>query len=116
MNLLLSKTRSDNDVDGVDNDDSNNARKVDTKAATPSEEFKNKNNLRDQIVSAISSNGEIKVTAATTRNLINEIIDMQSLTAVSTDALARSMTCSLLLSNGMQDEQTFQLTMACAFF
>lgn len=81
--------------------------------AQPPEEYRNKNNVRDQIVAALSSNGEIKVTAATTRNLVNDAMIMQSLTAVPADALGRSMTCALLLSNGMQEEQTFQLTMAC---
>jgi len=83
--------------------------------AQPPEEYRNKNNVRDQIVAALSSNGEIKVTAATTRNLVNDAMIMQSLTAVPADALGRSMTCALLLSNGMQEEQTFQLTMACTF-
>ena len=75
--------------------------------------YKNKNNIDDQIVSAISGNGEIKVTAATIRNLVNDIMMSQTLTAVPADALSRSMTCGLLLSNGMQDEQTFQLTLNC---
>jgi molecular chaperone Hsp33 len=77
------------------------------------EPFINKNNLDDQIFSCISGNGEIKVTACTIRNLVNDVMIQQSLTATPADALARSMVCSLLLSNGMQAEQTFQLTMAC---
>jgi molecular chaperone Hsp33 len=77
------------------------------------EPFKNKNNLDDQIFSAISGNGEIKVTACTLRNLVNDAMIQQSLTATPANALARSMACGLLLSNGMQKEQTFQLTMAC---
>lgn len=77
------------------------------------EPYKNKNNIDDQIVSCISGNGEIKVTACTVRNLVNDVMIQQSLTATPADALARSMTCGLLLSNGMQKEQTFQMTMAC---
>ena len=57
--------------------------------------------------------GEIKVTAATIRNLVNDIMMSQNLTPVPADALSRSMTCGLLLSNGMQDDQTFQLTLNC---
>lgn len=74
------------------------------------EEFKNKNNIRDQVVSMISGDGGVKVTAATTRNLVNDASILHSLTTAPTDALSRAMTTSLLLSNGMQHEQTFQLT------
>jgi len=103
---LHQKTEDDTEnTNGASNND-------DTKEA-PYEEYRNKNNIRDQILAAISSNGEIKVTAATTRNLVNDVMMRQSLTAVPADALGRSMTCSLLLSNGMQEDQTFQLTMAC---
>ncbi len=89
--------------------------KLNMAAATDEElePFKNKNNLDDQVVSCISGNGEIKVTACTVRNLVNDVMIMQSLTATPADALARSMICGLLLSNGMQAEQTFQITMAC---
>jgi Disulfide bond chaperones of the HSP33 family len=77
------------------------------------ETYKNKNNLDDQLVSFLSGNGEIKVTACTIRNLVNDAMIQQSLTPTPANILARSMACSLLLSNGMQKEQTFQLTMAC---
>mmetsp|Transcript_9210 Transcript_9210/g.11612 ORF Transcript_9210/g.11612 Transcript_9210/m.11612 type:complete len:406 (+) Transcript_9210:176-1393(+) len=77
------------------------------------EQYKNKNNIDDQILSMISGNGEIKVTASTIRNLVNDVMIQQSLTATPADILARSMACGLLLSNGMQDEQTFQLTLNC---
>ena len=77
------------------------------------EEYQNKNNIDDQIFSAISGNGEMKVTATTIRNLVNDVMIQQSLTPTPADALARSMACGLLLSNGMQLEQTFQLTLKC---
>ena len=72
--------------------------------------FKNKSNIRDQVLTCISSNGEIKVTAATYRNMINEMMIQHTLTSVSADALGRAVGCALLLSNGMKDQQTFQLT------
>ena len=78
-----------------------------------SEQYKNKNNIDDQIFSAISANGEMKVTAVTVRNIINDSMIQQNLTPTPADVLARSMICGLLLSNGMQHEQTFQLTMNC---
>lgn len=58
----------------------------------------------------MSSDGGIKVTACTVRNLVNDVMMMHSLTAVPADALGRAMACSVLLSNGMQDEQVFQMT------
>eukprot|EP00957_Ditylum_brightwellii_P055292 4190738-Ditylum_brightwellii.AAC.1 len=75
------------------------------------EQYHNKNNLNDQVFSAISGDGGIKVTAATVRNLVNEFMIMHSLTEVPIDALGRTATCSVLLSNGMQDEQVFQVSM-----
>ena len=75
--------------------------------------YANKNNIDDQIFSAISGNGEMKVTAVTARNIVNDVMIQQTLTTTPADALARSMSCGLLLSNGMQAEQTFQLTMSC---
>lgn len=77
------------------------------------EQYTNKNNIKDQIFSAISANGEVKVTAVTVRNIVNDVMIQQNLNPTPADALARSMTCGLLLSNGMQHEQTFQLTMSC---
>ena len=77
------------------------------------EQCTNKNNINDQILSAISGNGEMKVTAVTVRNIVNDVMIQQNLNPTPADALARSMTCGLLLSNGMQHEQTFQLTMSC---
>jgi len=70
----------------------------------------NKNNKRDQVISAISGCGGIKVTVATIRNIVNEAMLTQSMTEVPADAIGRAMVSALLLSNGMQAEQTFQLT------
>jgi molecular chaperone Hsp33 len=74
-------------------------------------EYQNKNNVRDQAFSAISKDGSIKVTVATVRNIVNDIMIMQKMTEVPADAIGRLVSCSLLISNGMQAEQTFQVTM-----
>lgn len=95
-------------------DDDNETKSDDTTNTKKSVSYKtNKKNLDDQLLSAISGNGEIKVTACTIRNLVNDAMLQHSLTATSADALARSMASCLLLSNGMQEEQTFQLTLDC---
>jgi Hsp33 protein len=74
------------------------------------ESFKNTNNRRDQVISALSKDGGIKVTAATTRNLINDLMLQHSLTTTPTEALGRTVICGLLMANGIQDEQIVQIT------
>jgi molecular chaperone Hsp33 len=74
------------------------------------DEYHNENNRNDQIFSALSKAGGIKVTVGTVRNLVNDIMIMHSLTETSADILGRLLTCSLLMSNGMQHDQTLQLT------
>jgi hypothetical protein len=74
-------------------------------------EYHNENNIRDQVFSALSADGSIKVTVCTARNLVNDLMIMHTMTATPADALGRAVTCALLMSNGMQDEQTIQLTL-----
>ena len=71
--------------------------------------FQNRNNVDDQVFSAISGDGGVKVTVATIRNLLNDGMIMHSMTAVPMDALGRALASCLLVSNGMQEEQDFQL-------
>lgn len=90
-----------------------NARAMGTSSEStdPLEVYRNNNNNRDQIFSAISGDGGIKVTVATIRNVINDASMQHTMTAVPTDALGRAMTCGLLMANGMQAEQTVQITL-----
>lgn len=74
-------------------------------------QYDNKNNIRDQVVSAISGCGSVKVTACTVRNMVNEMMIQHTMTAVPADALGRTVTCAVLMANGMQEEQTVQITM-----
>lgn len=74
------------------------------------EPFQNEANRRDQVFSAISGDGGIKVTACTVRNLVNDEMIMHEMTRTPADALGRALACSVLISNGMQDEQVFQMT------
>jgi hypothetical protein len=73
-------------------------------------EFRNENNRDDQVFSAMSKDGSVKVTACTVRNLINDMMIMHTMTATPSDALGRTVVCALLMSNGIQPEQTVQLT------
>ena len=77
--------------------------------------YRNKNNIRDQVVSAISKDGGIKVTACTIRNMVNDLMIQHTLTDIPIQALGRTMTCALLMANGMQAEQTVQITLNCKF-
>lgn len=74
--------------------------------------FENRNNIRDQVVSAISKDGGIKVTACTIRNSVNDLMMQHTMTDVAIQAMGRTLTCALLMSNGMQLEQTVQITLA----
>jgi molecular chaperone Hsp33 len=48
--------------------------------------YRNRNNIRDQVFSAISADGGIKVTAVTARNLLNDMMMKHTLTEVPTGA------------------------------
>jgi molecular chaperone Hsp33 len=100
---------SDSDASG-----SSQVPEVDVEVNDPNDKFaiyRNRNNIRDQVFSAISGDGGIKVTAVTARNLLNDMMMKHTLTEVPTEALGRTMICALLMSNGIQDEQNVQITM-----
>ena len=81
----------------------------------PWESFRNRNNIRDQVVSAISKDGGIKVTACTSRNIVNDLMMQHTMTEIPIQAMGRTLTCALLMANGMQKEQTVQITLNCKF-
>jgi molecular chaperone Hsp33 len=72
--------------------------------------YRNEKNVRDQVFSAISGDGGIKVTACTIRNLVNELMLRHNLTPVPTQALGRTVCCGLLMANGIQAEQNVQIS------
>ena len=76
----------------------------------PLEDYENPSNRDDQVFSAISEDGSVKITACTARNLVNDLMIMHTMTAVPADALGRAAVCALMMSNGMQAEQTCQIT------
>lgn len=78
-------------------------------------EYRNKNNIRDQVFSAISGDGGIKVTVCTIRNIMNDMSLQHSLSETTTDALGRTVACALLMANGVQDEQVVQITINSKF-
>eukprot|EP01082_Thalassiosira_pseudonana_P003290 g3005.t1 g3005 contig12:1241872-1243208(-) len=80
-------------------------------ATTDLTAYQNPNNLDDQVFSAMSSDGGLKVTVATIRNLLNDMMIQHTMNPVPGDAIGRSTLCALMASNGMQEEQMFQLSM-----
>lgn len=75
------------------------------------EAYRNPKNRGDQVFSAISADGGIKVTACTVRNLVNDMMIQHTLTETPTEALGRTVICGLLMANGIQDEQVVQITL-----
>uniref|UniRef100_A0A7S1FVS3 33 kDa chaperonin n=1 Tax=Corethron hystrix TaxID=216773 RepID=A0A7S1FVS3_9STRA len=75
-----------------------------------SESYLNTNNVRDQALSALSGCGGLKVTVVTARNLVNDLMSTHSLSEVAAQALGRTAVCAVLLSNGMEDRQTVQIS------
>lgn len=101
-------------------EDNDNSSTTETAEANSSEsesdidpwaKYQNRNNIRDQVVSAISKDGGIKVTACTIRNLVNDLMIQHTMTDIPIQAIGRTMTCALLMANGMQEEQTVQITL-----
>jgi len=114
------QTRNKRSHGAVVSDDDNNENSDGSSSTTaasdendPLAAYRNRNNIRDQVVSFISKEGGIKVTACTIRNSVNDIMMQHSMTDVAIQAIGRTMTCALLMSNGIQDEQTVQITLNC---
>lgn len=74
------------------------------------DDYKNHGNKRDQVFSAMSKDGSVKVTACTVRNLVNDMMMAHQLSPTSAEVLSRTVVCALLMSNGMQDEQMVQIS------
>ncbi|CAM9354142.1 unnamed protein product [Chrysoparadoxa australica] len=74
------------------------------------EELQPLSNKDDHLVSVLSGNGEVLVRAITARELVQEALVKQDLRPVAADALGRVMICTLLMSQGLKDKETLQLT------
>ncbi|GMH55602.1 hypothetical protein TL16_g01943 [Triparma laevis f. inornata] len=72
--------------------------------------YLNPNNKNDQILTLLTSDGSLKLTLLTLRNLLNDLSLDQNLSPLSTRALGTAFTCSTMLASGMDTNQIFQLT------
>jgi len=59
--------------------------------------------------SAISADGSISAKAIITSSLVGEATRLQGLGGLAAAALGRALTCSLLIADGLKDDETFQV-------
>jgi hypothetical protein len=63
----------------------------------------------DELVAALSADGSISVKAVSTTELVAETSRLQGLGGLACAALGRAITCSILVADGVKDEETFQV-------
>ena len=63
----------------------------------------------DQLVTAISGDGSISAKAIVTTELVAETSRLQGLGGLAAAALGRALTCTLLVADGLKDDETFQV-------
>ncbi|KAL1514465.1 hypothetical protein AB1Y20_003564 [Prymnesium parvum] len=64
----------------------------------------------DELVTAISADGSISAKALVTTRLVGEVSQCQGLGGLAAAALGRALTCSLLVAEGLKEDETFQVT------
>ena len=63
----------------------------------------------DELVAALSADGSISAKAVSTTELVAETSRLQGLGGLACAALGRAITCSILVADGVKDEETFQV-------
>lgn len=63
----------------------------------------------DQLVTALSGDGSISAKAIISTGLIAETSRLQGLGGLAAAALGRAISCALLVADGVEDEETFQV-------
>ena len=63
----------------------------------------------DLMVSALSGDGSISAKAVITTELVSETSRYQGLGGLAAAALGRALTCTLLVADGLKEEETFQV-------
>ena len=66
----------------------------------------------DYLISAISGDGSISVKAVVTTALVSEASKLQGLGGLAAAAVGRALTCTMLVSDGLKDEESFQVKFA----
>ena len=63
----------------------------------------------DHMATAVSRCGSVSAKAIVTSSLVNEATRLQGLGGLAAVALGRALTCSLLVADGLKDDETFQI-------
>ena len=63
----------------------------------------------DHFVAAISADGSISAKAVVTTDLVAETSRLQGLSGLAAAAIGRAMTCCILIADGIEDDETFQV-------
>jgi len=61
------------------------------------------------MATAVSADGSVSAKAVVTTNLVGEATRLQGLGGLAAAALGRALTCSLLVADGLKDDETFQV-------
>lgn len=65
---------------------------------------------QDVFISALSQNGHVNVKVISAKNMVQAIKEKRELSGVATELLGRVMLSTMLVANGIKDEETLQLT------
>lgn len=63
----------------------------------------------DELVAALSADGSISAKAIVTTELVAETSRLQGLGGLAAAALGRAITCTILVADGLKEEETFQV-------
>ena len=63
----------------------------------------------DELVTAISGDGSISAKAIVTTALVAETSRLQGLGGLAAAALGRALTCTLMIADGLEEDETFQV-------
>ena len=64
----------------------------------------------DHMLTAVSADGSISAKAVVTTKLVDEGVRLQGLRPLAAAALGRAMSCSLLVAEGLKEDETFQVS------
>jgi len=65
---------------------------------------------QDVFISALSQNGHVNVKVISAKNMVQSIREKRELSGVATELLGRVMLSTMLVANGIKDDETLQLT------
>ena len=67
------------------------------------------------MLTAISADGSISAKAVVTTGLVDEAVRLQGLSGLAAAALGRALTCSILVAEGLKEDEKFQVLLDGSF-